>query len=988
MYNTTRPNVHSTTFVSSSPPEDQTLLQNGSNSGFATLDDVVESGRSAMTDGQREVVPEYSILSGRANMNTEEHLQGEKKKILSGITGFGCQEGEAKRYHDHTMTASAKDAFEEMQDNKAIPRNKTDLEENTGMETALPAQAERRCAESREKKFGQVLAGTSVTMTRPLAQLAESVEIEKKRLDEFEKDLERAITARLEAQSLSTPCTARILEARLIETDLDIAAIQSAFKMRQRLVERQAKLARVGVGLHDRSALNAQAAEHERRELEAGKRHTMSMVDGEGKEKCKKEEQARREFQEVTQTTQESDRDLISLLADNDRDFATAHGVIRNGRTLSEMGEDLELIDTRVARRNWQIVNAYLSDSTVDSRKGDRPSCDDYQKNSDETRRLRLMSYRHLREYMKLNGTAAARSLLQALSKLSMCTSSHMRLKNALISCIQQHDAETGSTYECPRPGRVPPFGPTPVSPEVYSMHYLPRHSTNDPMCSYTFGSTLFPPTQRSHASEHMRETPSVSRTPDFYARTSRMPSPMLGVQGNSVPRHAMQMDLVKPQSFLRPVQSHSSPIAHRMTYSDQHMQVKVEDKRDEELERRAELLGGFPSGPMNVAPDPDEGNYIVNHSPAQPDPEQAVDEGMQVKKGEGKNQEVMQKTELPGALPSSRIDSGAFLCDPKWGLHGVIDPVDEIDQEQVVTSELLAESTQLDRILAQPPHPDIINGTTRLLIFVILTHTTLWFYTYWKLSQQIYLAPTLVFIGFRVLMESLNLYQRMHQFWMCEDPKSIALPIVSSRWVTYVSTILLTTWYGPFCALCTVWIIPLILKLPGWCTKGCVSSEKWLPRRIRLMHGPFPERTTDHRRTLRVASFGINTNRFTLLISWLRLLDIIYYALTYVALFSRRESWLAKGLALLISMYLRSGLYPQPRQLGEADTIFHLCQREFDCTRESGRIRCPSLTECFAQQYTAFREGCRRYSHLLEFMSVAAILMVCWTILFTLILL
>jgi len=97
--------------------------------------------------------------------------------------------------------------------------------------------------------------------------------------------------------------------------------------------------------------------------------------------------------------------------------------------------------------------------------------------------------------------------------------------------------------------------------------------------------------------------------------------------------------------------------------------------------------------------------------------------------------------------------------------------------------------------------------------------------------------------------------------------------------------------------------------------------------------------------------------------------LSIVYYALTYVALFSRRESGFAKGTALVVSMYLRSGQFPQPRQLGEADTMLHLWQREFDSTRESGRIRSPSLTACVAQQCAAFREGCTKYSHLLKAM-------------------
>lgn len=486
-YHTTRPDVHDVAFGRNSRPEDQTLIQNRINGVEpGTMDGVVGSGR-ATTDSLTGAMPGDSTT-----MTTKVRVQGGQKMIQAEMTGLERQVGEAKEIDDHTMTAWATDTFKEVRDNQANSIHTTDLGEKAGKETAHPVAAERGCTESNETIYEKVPVGPSVTMTRPLLQLVKSVEIEKQRLDDFEKDLEKAISARLEIQSLSTPRTARNLESRMIETEHDIAAIQWVVKMRQRLVEREARLAHVGVELHDRPAPDNQGAQYERREVEAEKRHNVKVEGLERMEKLEKEERVRPEVQGTTQTTQESDRGLISLLADNDRDIATAYEIIRTGRTLTEWGEDLQLLEIRVARRNWQIVNAHFSDSTVDLRRGDRPSLDDYQKRFDETRRLRLMIYRHLREYIQSNGTAAASSLLRALSKLPLCTPSHMRLKNALISSIQQHDAETGSRYEGPGYGGVRGFAPAPVSQEEYLMHYLPRYSTNHPMCSYNLGSTTF----------------------------------------------------------------------------------------------------------------------------------------------------------------------------------------------------------------------------------------------------------------------------------------------------------------------------------------------------------------------------------------------------------------------------------------------------------------------------------------------------------------
>lgn len=462
-------------------------------------DGCVGNGWSATTEGLKEVVMGYSMLPEVVpevvNMTTVGPIQRGEEKILAEMSGFERQGGEIKQRDEQNMAALAEDTFKEVRNIEADTTNGTDLEGKDGKEPALPTTVGYKYAESSGNTHGRELRATPVTMTRPLLQLAESVQVEKKRLDELENELEKAVTARLEAQSTGPPYTAQILNAMIAENERDIAAVKSALKKRRRLEEREAKLALVGAGLHVQSFLN---------------------------------------------------RDIQS--------------------------------------------------------------------------------------------------------------------------------------------------------------------------------------------------------------------------------------------------------------------------KNEEE-----------------------------------------------------KDQKATQQAELPGARPSSRTDAGAFVCDPNWGVLKVMDPIDKGDQEQAVTAELLDEPTQLDFIQAQPPHPEIINSTTRVIMLVVLSYTMLWFYTYWKLSQQIYLAPTVIFVGFRVCMDLLDLYQRVHQFWMCEDPKSIARAMLSKSIVKYVSTIVLTTWYGPCCALCTVWLVPSAIELLDWCSNGYVSFEKWCPRRIRLMQGPFTETTSDHLRTVRLASFGTNTNRISL---------------------------------------------------------------------------------------------------------------------------
>lgn len=323
-----------------------------------------------------------------------------------------------------------------------------------------------------------------------------------------------------------------------------------------------------------------------------------------------------------------------------------------------------------------------------------------------------------------------------------------------------------------------------------------------------------------------------------------------------------------------------------------------------------------------------------------------------------GDKQSRVHTAELPETQPNERNDSEALVPDSicKNDISEVDDPVNEVDAEEAVIAELPTQTANCVSGEPRPPQPDIIRSTSNLIIYVLLFNVMLWAYTYWGLSRQIYLTPTCLFVWILINKDSIELYRSIRHFWLSENPESIALLIISRKVVPYVSMIKLTAWYGPTAALCIIWIVPFIIKWSRWCLGSGFNTAHDFSNHVPSMQGPFPRRTLSDVRATRIASFGVNTNSIQLSIIWWSGLNIIHYSLTYIVLFSR-ESLLAGAMAAVMSVFLRSRLCPRPRFVAETNMTFQLLQREFDATRLSGRIRCPSLGECFAQQCAACKE-------------------------------
>jgi len=815
-YHTTQPRSLATTCGSLSRPTDPTLPRNRPNS--VEPEGQVESveNENAATDDHKEVVPEslkhenantgkaiecinFKRTPGWESLNTRllrEARTAYQKKRLAQQESLAAQREEVDAEGENVQAMRA--SYDQGQGKEANPNNQKTiplvLEDRR--ESTAPITDIRQQGETGAEKPENLPGGISATMTGPLPQLAESVEFEKKRLNELEQNLEKDVSARLEAQSsepVGTPYTAQSLQVRIAENDRDIAAVQSAMERRRGLEEREAKLARVGADLHDQAHSDVQAADHECRKREAGERHTVKVEALERTGKLEKEEQARHEAFRTKPITHESDRGLISHLRDNDWDIAAAQRVLQIRMALVEREEKLDLLEARVARRNRQIMNIFASDSSVAFKKGDGLSCNEVRAELDAKHELRLLAiYRQLTEYMQDNGDAAASSLLRTLTKVPVCTSSQLRLKNALVSAMQRHDAETGSREE---PRRVSDPASISVAPDGVSMQLMPRYNT-------------------------------------------------------------------------KPFTGKEYEVKYPSTEVDQEQAVKVE---------------------------------------------------------EGKEEEETQNAELPGTHPSGQSDSGAFVRDLDLGVHEANDSLDKVDQEQAIASELPVENTQLDRNHAQPPQLDVINHTSNVMLYVVFLYVMLWCYTYCELSQQIYLAPARVFVGFCALKDIYNLCS----FRFSEYPDSIAFATLFATLVDYLITIHVTTWYGPTAALCIIWLVPFVTSLLQWCWNRSCSFENAY-RGILPMQGPFPYRMSNEKRTGRLASFGVNPNLISLAILSSIGLEVVYCSLRYIALFSG-ESYLARVMAVLMYMFLPiTRLCPWHQLVEEAYMMGHLLNREY----------------------------------------------------------
>ncbi len=195
-------------------------------------------GPSAKTEG---AMPEYPGLSELADTTIDVLFQAEQKKIATQLTKIECQESEAKKSYRQAMNI-----LKEVRHDEEDSSHRTEGQELNDEGAAMLAAAGLDGGCEKEETFETILGGTFATMTSSLEQLLDSVEIERKRLDELESFLERKIRQSLEARKPGSPYTTLTLEARVAVNEQILAAIQSVLELRQRFEERHARLARVG----------------------------------------------------------------------------------------------------------------------------------------------------------------------------------------------------------------------------------------------------------------------------------------------------------------------------------------------------------------------------------------------------------------------------------------------------------------------------------------------------------------------------------------------------------------------------------------------------------------------------------------------------------------------------------------------------------------------------------------------------------------------
>lgn len=211
--------------------------------GHDMTDGRVKIGPSAKTEG---AMLEYPGLPELADTSTDVLFQAEQKKIAAHSTKTECQRSEAKKSYRQAMIALGKNSLKEVRHDDEDSRHGTEAQETNDRGTAMLAAAEFDGRGTKEETSETILGGTFATMTRPLDQLLDSVEDERKNLDDLESVLERNIRQRLEARQPGSAYTALTLEARVAVNEQILAAIQPVLDLRQRLEERHAKLARVG----------------------------------------------------------------------------------------------------------------------------------------------------------------------------------------------------------------------------------------------------------------------------------------------------------------------------------------------------------------------------------------------------------------------------------------------------------------------------------------------------------------------------------------------------------------------------------------------------------------------------------------------------------------------------------------------------------------------------------------------------------------------